>query len=570
MRWIGFILGLALLCQCATQHETKEFAPFFRTDPVGYFNSSYVYERGELESRSDLSLWERKRLRDLYELEIRQVSKDSARWSALAASLEKLTQVTQPLTDRLDAWKRSLAEKNEIAKSDASPVFNNEEYKKEYYQAYRLWNRDENEAALEKALLLAKDPRFAELGKKERFKVLNLQFRVALDLQNTSVAEGAYRLMQVLDSCAAETAEAGFLIALTHLGAGEGPRAKEIFENQCDPDETPSNLVRRHYWSARLKEAVGRSASEEYLQIADSAVPGYYYYLAHARMGEPLSFSNIDACSYRAKTIQMPTAVSELLVQAEQSLAANLRNDAAVFLQAAAQKLKIQAKKESVPSLLYTAYLFQAAGLQLEALKIYAVVTELGHAHPSDVTFDFLTEMFPSPHRGYVKALSKEWKVDGDFLYAIMRQESAFNPGAVSSANARGLMQLMPFLAAQIARQWGYDSYFSNRSLFFAKENMKLATYHLQQVQAVLPHPALIAAAYNAGAKRVVQWWKRGPGLPLDIFVELIPIVETRNYVKLVLRNYVFYKLVHSGGKLDAGVVPFRLPESSPLAVERL
>ncbi len=561
MRWFGVLLGL-VLCQCASQHETREFAPFFKSDPPGYFSTSYVYERAELESKGDLNQWERKRLQDLYELELRQLSRDrSNRVAALNASIQKLAERTQELTERVESVKRDVSARNSRQPAENAPVFVDPEFKKEYFQAYRLWNRDENDEALVMALQLSKHARFEDLTEKERFKALNLQFRIALDLQNLDVAAAAYGAMRDLDHCAQETADAGFLIALTYLGAGDPKKGRAVFEEQCDPDETPPNKVKRRYWSARFREAAGESAPEEYELIVDSNVPGYYFFLAHARLNRPLQFASLDACTYRKRGFKTAASVAGWLNEAELLLKYRLRNDAATYLQRAVQALKDSAGPDDIPTLLYIAHLFQAAGVQLEALKVYAIVTEIGQGMETPFTFDFINEMFPTPHRETVARVADEWKVDPDFIYAIMRQESAFNPGAVSPANARGLMQLMPFLAGQISKAWHYDSYFSKKTLFFARENLKFATFHLQQLQTQLPHPALIAASYNAGAKRASSWWKRTPGLPLDVFVELIPIVETRNYVKLVLRNYVFYKLIRGQGKIDSKVVPLRLPD---------
>ncbi len=485
----------------------------------------------------------------------------------IQSAIAELSGSTQELADKVEGLKRAFSERGEVNKTEAATSFSDEEFKKQYQQAYRLWNRDENETALEAALALAKDARFGSLSSKEKFKVSNLQFRIALDLQNSEVALAAYAQMQTLAPCATETSEAGFLVAMKHLGVGEAKHAEEVFNAQCDPDTTPSNMVRRAYWAARLKEAQGQSASAEYRRIRDMNVPGYYSYLALARLGESWSVSNWDVNSYRTATIEVPYGVESLIQEAELSLQANLRNDAGVFLLAAAQKIKNGLSKEHVPALLYVAYLFQAAGLQLESMRIYSVVTEFALANPGTVNFDFLKEMFPAPHLSVIEALSKVWKVDGDFLYALMRQESAFNPGAISMANARGLMQLMPFLGGQIAKQWKYDLYFSNRSLLFGKENLKFAAYHLQQIQTIMPHVALMAASYNAGARRVVQWWKRGPDLPMDIFVELIPVAETRNYVKLVLRNYVYYKLLRAGGRMEPGIVPPSLPAGAMISL---
>jgi hypothetical protein len=563
MRQWGALLALVFLCQCSTSHEVREFPPFFRTDPAGYFNASYTYERQELESRSDLSVWESRRLLDLYELELRQVGKDGGRYSALLASQQWLTEKTAALADRVESVKRGLKSIDTREPNENEPVFVDAEFKREYLQAYKLWNSNENEAALSRAVALARDPRFIDrLTKKERFKAINLEYRIALDLQNLDVAKLAYSAMRDVDDCAAETAEAGFLLSLTYLGSGDAKKAWEIYGSQCDPDKSSANLVRRNYWTARMREANGDGAGDPYQQIIDSRVPGFYFFLSHARLNKPLNMEVGNLCSYRKDALSVSSEVDGLFEEAETSLKYRLRNDASAFLQAATQRLREGAGEAEIPALLYAAHLFGATGHQLEAMKIYAVVTELAQGKSeSPIAFDFLPEMFPTPNGVQVSTVAKEWKMDPDFIYAIIRQESAFNPSAVSPANARGLMQLMPYLGEQIAKQWKYKAYYSNRTLFFAKENLKFAAYHLAQLQAQLPHPALIAASYNAGAKRAATWWKRGAGLPLDIFVELIPVVETRNYVKLVLRNYVFYKLLRAGGKLDPSVVSMKLPE---------
>ena len=144
--------------------------------------------------------------------------------------------------------------------------------------------------------------------------------------------------------------------------------------------------------------------------------------------------------------------------------------------------------------------------------------------------------------------LAHEWNIDPDFTYAIMRQESAFNPGALSMAHARGLMQLMPALAKTVSRAWGYQAFYNDKMLFIARENLKLASFHLYKLGTVAPNLVLTAAAYNAGLSRTYSWWRKYGSLPLDAFVEYIPIRETRNYVKLVLRNFIYYKALENRG----------------------
>ena len=94
--------------------------------------------------------------------------------------------------------------------------------------------------------------------------------------------------------------------------------------------------------------------------------------------------------------------------------------------------MKEDVTTDSIFPLLYIAHLFQATGDHLEAMKIYSVVTSLFMEDSPAVAplkVDFLPEMFPRPYNNTVESLSREWGADPDFIYAIMRQESAFNPG---------------------------------------------------------------------------------------------------------------------------------------------
>ena len=121
---------------------------------------------------------------------------------------------------------------------------------------------------------------------------------------------------------------------------------------------------------------------------------------------------------------------------------------------------------------------------------------------------------------------------------SLIRQESAFNPNAISSAGARGLMQLMPQTARTMAKIR------SSKSLHKPKFNIKLGTQFLGKLMRHYDGNIVHSlAAYNAGRRRVNQWISRGL-LKGDILkqIENIPFSETRNYVKLIMRNLFFYK----------------------------
>ena len=132
-------------------------------------------------------------------------------------------------------------------------------------------------------------------------------------------------------------------------------------------------------------------------------------------------------------------------------------------------------------------------------------------------------------------------RITKTFAMAIARQESAWNPMAQSSANARGLMQLLPSTAQKTAENQQLP-YNSELDLFKPLNNILLGTAHLNELNAKYPNNRiLIASAYNAGASRVEKWLARANGkLAMDEFIASIPFFETRGYVQNVL-TYDFY-----------------------------
>lgn len=140
--------------------------------------------------------------------------------------------------------------------------------------------------------------------------------------------------------------------------------------------------------------------------------------------------------------------------------------------------------------------------------------------------------------------------------YAIARQESAFNPAAVSPANARGLLQLLPGTAKGVASRHGMD--FTQAKLTTdAGYNATLGAHYLgEQIDSFGGSYILTFIAYNAGPKRVPEWISRygdPRGKPIDDvvdWIERIPFPETRNYVQRVMENYQVYK-TRLGQKAD-------------------
>ncbi len=157
-----------------------------------------------------------------------------------------------------------------------------------------------------------------------------------------------------------------------------------------------------------------------------------------------------------------------------------------------------------------------------------------------------LALMYP---RAFFKAVEREardYGVDPYLLLAIMRRESTFRPHLVSAADARGLMQIIPPTATAIAAELGIRNPEPDQ-LYSPDLNLQLAAWYLSALEKRFKHPALIAAAYNAGPPAVSKWAKRSEEeLPLDLWIELIPFKETRGYVKHVTADYLLYRFFYA------------------------
>lgn len=145
-----------------------------------------------------------------------------------------------------------------------------------------------------------------------------------------------------------------------------------------------------------------------------------------------------------------------------------------------------------------------------------------------------------APYRDALQAHIREHGLEEAWVYGLMRQESRFATAAKSSVGAAGLMQIMPSTASWIAKRLGLKTY-RQSMLHQLDTNLKLGTYYMKTVLSWFDDsPVLASAAYNAGPSRARQW--RGE-VPLEgaVYAETIPFDETRDYVKKVMSNTVYY-----------------------------
>jgi soluble lytic murein transglycosylase len=149
---------------------------------------------------------------------------------------------------------------------------------------------------------------------------------------------------------------------------------------------------------------------------------------------------------------------------------------------------------------------------------------------------------FSLAYRNQVTKYARQRKIDPSIVFSLIRRESAFNKNAVSRVGARGLMQIMPetgkFIAKKLKESWR-----TVEMLFDPETNLRFGTfYYKHMLNRFSGNFALAAAAYNAGPHRVNRWLPDSQTLPADIWIEMIPFDETRNYVVAVLTNALIYQ----------------------------
>jgi soluble lytic murein transglycosylase len=169
---------------------------------------------------------------------------------------------------------------------------------------------------------------------------------------------------------------------------------------------------------------------------------------------------------------------------------------------------------------------------------------------------------YPVPYRDVFQEYAKNYGLDEAWVLGLVRQESRFVTDARSNTGAAGLMQVMPRTARDVAARIGMRKFTAKR-VIDVQTNVTLGTGYMKMVLDQLGHPVLASAAYNAGPARAKRWRADKP-LEGAIYAETIPYAETRDYVKKVIANSVFYAAVLQKRitpiKERLGTVPARSP----------
>lgn len=315
---------------------------------------------------------------------------------------------------------------------------------------------------------------------------------------------------------------AGF-VALRHLN--DPARALSHFTAMEAAVATPISQARAHYWIARAQEAGGQDASAEY-RTAAGYQTAFYGLLAAERLGMTLDPALVDVGAPTPDWKSASFANSSVLAAARAALAAGDRTLAKRF------------------------FLHLAEGLDNRELAALAdMALRLEEPHIAVVLAKSAAErglILPRAYYPIPEFIPDNLPVSRALALSIARRESEFDPAAQSSVGARGLMQVMPDTAAQVAKSLGEQSS-ADRLINDPAFNIRMGSSYLADLVGKFgPSVALVAAGYNAGPGRPTKWISEygDPRKGADIvdWIETIPFTETRTYVMRVAESLVIYR----------------------------
>jgi soluble lytic murein transglycosylase len=333
--------------------------------------------------------------------------------------------------------------------------------------------------------------------------------------------------------------------------ANSEPLLREHLRSYPQSDQVSPAL----YFLGRIAESRAEWASaRSFYEEINHAYPNYYYAML-AR--ERLRFSSIAAATRSPETVQFLSAVhfSEPRVESfEANPITRKRIDRSHLLAMAGLddlaefELRFGARADGQPQIMALelaefASQREAPDQGIRYIKRFApgyLSMAIENAPPK-----FWQLAFPMPFRRQLEEDCRALSIDPYLVAALIRQESEFNPKAISRANARGLTQVLPSTGRQVSRELKLRGY-KTSMLYSPDTNLKIGTYYLKALldQSQGKWEATLAS-YNAGKSRVTGWLGAGTYHEPAEFVESIPFNETRVYVQSVLRNAEVYRRLY-------------------------
>jgi soluble lytic murein transglycosylase len=383
------------------------------------------------------------------------------------------------------------------------------------------WNMDDDAAALR--LYREVIRRFP--GSRESPEALYAIARIHQETGDYAAALEAYDALGSRYPSSSIAADARWRAGWVQYLSGDHAAAAESFARLA-PAASRDQRIAAEYWEARALEPIDRAAANAKLaHVAEQHPTTFYGALAATRLGITPQRAE------RPRDPDRPLFPDSL----DGPHATRARAYGSLGLhQLARRELDALAPSVSTDVLQQAYAAVEAPG---PALRLARVSLRGG---------DQRRFLYPLGYWEVVRPMSEARGLDPLLVAALIRQESLFVPDAISPVDARGLMQLMPSTARDLALAAGKPIPDST-ALQRVRTNVDLGTSLLRRLLDRYDGSRVKAlAAYNAGEDAVAKWERRYGGRPEDEFVELISYRETRNYVKAVLTHYEIYRQVYA------------------------
>jgi|GEM_PF-824360 len=307
------------------------------------------------------------------------------------------------------------------------------------------------------------------------------------------------------------------------------------------------------FWAGRTHFEMGKPelAIEMWKRAAAEYYSTFYGALSHflieRDLSETFALEPSRTPPFRAETLRLAFSGKQRAIFDRASALLRMGRKP----EASCEISELDVSEFSPEKVLAKAMLLHAAGDWLDAIKLFdGLPRSFRNSLPSGVE----RILFPLGYSAEIVEHSSRLGIDPDLMFALIRQESVYNPRAQSLVGALGLMQLMPATArleagrlssgylTPVRRKELSRAVGSAKGILAAENNIALGVHHFHRLLNKYKSPVFALAAYNASPKAVEKWLKTMPNDDLLVFMERIPYAETRAYVKLILRNYFYYK----------------------------
>jgi soluble lytic murein transglycosylase len=363
-------------------------------------------------------------------------------------------------------------------------------------------------------------------------RALNLLADLATDVQQDAQARQYWRRLVHKYPTSPAAPGARFHAAIAAYVLDQRDSAAAEFDQLAERFPGADDATAALYWSGRSKAVLGDSAAaaERWQRVRQRDPRSYYAVLAATRLAEPQWTPHMAADSFEVfPAVEAGFARAALLERL--GFAPEVDREYA--------RLRSEAES-SVNRLLATAAGFRAIGRGTDAVSL----ARKAMAKMPDPDARVWRLIYPLAFGPALATEAAQHHFDPALVAALVRQESAFDPSALSGKGARGLMQLLPEVGKATAKRLGYPLW-DPALLYQPDVSLEIGTTYLADIRETYPEVVQLLAAYNAGTHRVVKWKTKGGVDDPELFAERIPFTETRDYVRLIQRNRQVYRMLY-------------------------